>query len=175
MTPDDLNYIKRLLSTDIIKSPVLELGVDYEGNTCKELMKSADIEYFGTDIKPSKNVDFVVNFEEQAVEIERYFDDRKFGSVLVLNVLEHVFEPVRVLDNVFNILMKGGTAIIITPVVWPLHNYPLDCYRINPDFYEVYCEKKDYQLIYDKFEYIGFGKVKEFINQGHHMLPCPGK
>lgn len=175
MTPDDLDYIKGLLSTGIIKSPLLELGVGYEGKTCKELMKSAGIEYFGTDIKPGKNVDFVVNFEEQAEEIVKCFGEKKFGSALVLNVLEHVFEPVKVLDNVFNILRSGGTVIIITPVVWPLHNFPYDCYRFNPDFYEIYSKKRGYQILYEAFEYIGYGRVRDFMKEGIYQFPLPGR
>lgn len=177
MTPDDVKYIKKLLSSGLIQSPCLELGVAYGGENNKELISNAGIAYFGTDINSGIYVDYLVNFEDDTKVVENIFSGVDgFSSILVLNILEHTFDPIRVLDNVFNILRPGGTCIIITPTVWNLHNYPLDCWRINPNFYEEYCNKRDLKLIYEHFEYLGFGKVKNHLDAGgNYVLPKPSK
>lgn len=177
MTPDDVKYIKKLLSSGLIKSPCLELGVGYGGENNKELISNAGINYFGTDINSGICVDYLVDFEDEPEVIKKVFSDVDgFSSILVLNILEHTFAPIRVLDNVFNILRPGGTCIIITPTVWNLHNYPLDCWRINPNFYEEYCKRRNLELIYEYFEYLGFGQVKTHIDDcGNYRLPKPSK
>jgi SAM-dependent methyltransferase len=112
MTERDINFIKRILQLDIIKSPCLEIGTGVEGQNVKDLILQAGIEYFGADIIPGLSVDFVVNFES-AEEVKKCFDDRHFGSILILNVLEHVFDPIRDLDNAFSILKPGGIVSLL--------------------------------------------------------------
>ena len=175
MTPADVDYIKQLLALDIIKSPCLELGVGYGGEINKNLISKRGIEYYGTDIIEAKNVDFVVDFEATAELIKQAFIiPSSFETILCLNVLEHTFNPIKILDNIFSILNPGGTCVIITPTVWPLHSYPKDFWRINPDFYEEYCQRNNYLLLEDYFEYIGQGKIHNlYKNPDGYSLPSP--
>jgi SAM-dependent methyltransferase len=175
MVEDDVKYTERLLSLGLIQSPCLELGAGYDGPTCREVIQNSDLIYYGTDMIPGEHVDFVVNFEDP-VNVEKEFNSIQFNSILVLNVLEHTFDPIRVLDNVFSALASGGTCIIITPTVWSLHNYPFDCWRINPNFYEEYCKRRGLSLLPDTFEYIGFHNVKENLDiSGSYCLPKPSQ
>jgi hypothetical protein len=174
MTGSDLTYIDKLLNAGLINSPCLEMGVGYGGSNCKELIKGAGLTYFGTDMSPGKDVDFVANFEEPLETIKDKFTTASmFGSVLILNVLEHTFDPIRVLDNALALLQPKGTCIIITPTVWQLHDYPYDCWRINPNFYEQYCERRSLTLIREYFEYVGFHSVQESLINGTYSLPKP--
>jgi SAM-dependent methyltransferase len=68
-------------------------------------------------------------------------------------VLEHTFDPIRVLDNAATLLRPGGALVALTPSVWPLHNYPLDAWRILPNFYEEYAKRRGLDLLADYFEY----------------------
>jgi SAM-dependent methyltransferase len=175
MIKDDVDYISKILGADLIKSPCLELGVGYEGSTNRELIQNAGLTYFGTDMIQSDNVDFVVDFEN-GNQVAEKFNLIQFNSILVLNVLEHTFDPIRVLDNIVSILASGGTCIIITPTTWPLHNYPFDCWRINPDFYVEYCKRRNLHLLQENFEYIGFHNVKSNLDvSGAYCLPSPSQ
>src|SRR5712691_12744856 len=132
MVEADVDFIKRCLSAQVIQSPCLELGVGYGGANNRVLIQDAGIEYVGTDLVANESVDVCVDFEESSEKVETALGHGSYGSVLALNVLEHTFDPIRVLDNIINVLQPSGTCIIITPTVWPLHDYPFDCWRINP-------------------------------------------
>jgi len=176
MVKEDIEFLKKCIERGVIFSPVLELGVGYEGVNCKEIIEKAGFVYFGTDMHVGKYVDFIINFEESIVDIQKTLNYQKFGTILVFNVLEHVFNPIKVLDNVFEILKEGGTCVIITPVVWPLHGYPRDYWRINPDFYEEYARRRKLEIVYELFEYVGKHNVKENkISGKEYKLPAPAQ
>jgi len=141
MTIDDTQWMQRVLEESALEGPVLELGVGYGGNTCRELIESAKLRCFGTDLNKTQAVDFVADFE-RSEDMKAFSSTAPFGSVLVLNVLEHTFDPIRVLDNVISLLKPGGTCAVLTPSIWPLHDYPMDAWRILPNFYEEYARRR---------------------------------
>jgi SAM-dependent methyltransferase len=175
MIQNDLIFVEKLLKNGIITSPLLELGAGYGGETCRDLILENKVQYFGTDMQSGVGVDFVANFEDSPEQVKSVFTSiGEFSTILVLNVLEHTFDPIRVLDNVLELLKPGGICVIITPTLWPLHNYPYDCYRINHNFYEEYCRRRNLQLLTDYFEYIGFGKIKDLTDsQNNYQYPLP--
>lgn len=175
MTQDDILFIQKLLDKGVISSPCLELGTAYGGNTCRELLTEHGIDYYGTDMTSGENVDFIANFEESSEKLDLIFN-QKFSTILVLNVLEHTFDPIRVLDNIIHLLNPNGNCVFISPTVWPLHDCPFDCWRTNPNFYEEYCRRRNVTLVTDFFEYIGYGKIGEFVDsQGNYCYPKPYK
>ena len=48
-------------------------------------------------------------------------------------VLEHVRDPVKVMDEIYRVLRHGGYAHIVTPFCHPFHEYPRDYRRFTPD------------------------------------------
>jgi SAM-dependent methyltransferase len=171
MTPDDLIWIRKLLAEKKLEGPVLELGVGYGGATCRELIEGAGLRYFGTDLEKTPAVDFVADFE-RAGDMDVFSSAAPFGSVLVLNVLEHTFDPLRVLDNAVSLLKPGGRCAIVTPSIWPLHNYPMDTWRILPNLYEEYARRKGLLLDRGSFEYVGKGAVEKFRDgSGNYQYP----
>lgn len=177
MTADDVDYLQRILERGLVQSPCLELGVGYSGPSNKELLQSNGIDYVGTDMHAGASVDHVVDFEQTGEAVRRSFPaGLRFGSAIVFNVLEHTFDPIRVLDNVFEMLRPGGTCVVLTPTVWPLHDYPYDCWRINPNFYEQYAQRHGLDLLGDTLEYVGKGRVRESVDaEGRYVLPRPGR
>lgn len=53
-------------------------------------------------------------------------------TVLLVEVLEHVPDPLQILKEVFRILQKGGNVFITVPFIWNLHDVPYDQYRYTP-------------------------------------------
>ena len=103
-------------------------------------------------------MDFVADFE-RAEDMAVFDRTAPFGTILILNVLEHTFNPLQVLDNARALLKPGGALVVLTPAVWPLHNYPFDAWRILPDFYTEYARRRGMRLLAAHFEYVGFGDV----------------
>jgi SAM-dependent methyltransferase len=173
MTNDDTKWIQRLLSENILESPVLELGVGYGGNTCREIIEAAGLRYFGTDLEKTPAVDFVADFDRPE-DMKAFSPTAPFGSVLVLNVLEHTFDPIRILDNAISLLKPGGKCAVLTPSIWPLHNYPMDTWRILPNFYEEYARRRGLTLDKRFFDYAGQGAVERFRGpDGNYTFPPP--
>lgn len=60
-------------------------------------------------------------------------DDNTFDIVLSGQVMEHVSKIWVWLKELERITKPGGKIILISPVSWPYHEAPIDCWRIYPD------------------------------------------
>src|SRR5436309_2863556 len=107
MVGADLEYVRRLIADKRITDPVLELGVGHGGATSREEITAAGLAYFGTDLAAGSGVDYVADFEKPE-DMDVFRPIGPLGSVLILNVLEHTFDPIRVLDNAATLLRPGG-------------------------------------------------------------------
>ncbi|MBC8109638.1 MAG: class I SAM-dependent methyltransferase [Verrucomicrobia bacterium] len=173
MTPVDADYIASLIKKGILQNPVLELGGGYGGDTMREQVLAAGMDYLATDMFAAPGIDFVADFEKPET-VTPLKQNGGFGTVLVLNVLEHTFEPIKILDNCLSLLKPGGNLVIITPTIWGIHNYPIDCYRLLPDWYVKYAETRNCILQEDTFEFVGFGKVGAYRKtSGEYSFPPP--
>lgn len=172
MIEADLTWIQNLLLRKLIASPVLELGTGYGGRNCRETLVAAGLQHYGSDMAAGPGVDLVADFEK--AEDMQQFQALGLGSVLILNVLEHTFDPVRVLDHALSIVRPGGNLVLLTPAVWPLHDYPFDAFRLLPNFYEQYAKRRGLELEPDSFEFIGRGKVRDHRQpDGTYAFPRP--
>lgn len=52
------------------------------------------------------------------------FEDETFDTVLNIQVLEHVFEPIKMMSEISRVLKPNGTAIIFAPQTMDLHMAP---------------------------------------------------
>lgn len=57
------------------------------------------------------------------------FDDQRFDTVLLTDVLEHIARPGELLGEVARVLAPGGTAIVTVPFFYWVHEAPYDYYR----------------------------------------------
>ena len=75
------------------------------------------------------------------------------------------------LDTLFELLDVGGRVVLCTPTLWPLHSYPKDFWRINPDFYVEYSKRRGRRLLEDTFEYLGYHSVYQNKSEDCFNLP----
>ena len=66
--------------------------------------------------------------------------DGTFDVVLSGNVIEHVRRPWIWMQELARVCRPGGVVATITPVSWPYHEAPIDCYRIYPEGMRTLCE-----------------------------------
>ena len=79
-------------------------------------------------------------------------------SALLLDVLEHVFEVEAVLEDISRILKPGGTLLLTTPFIYPVHGKPYDFHRFS--FYALENHLARYNLrIIERAVMGGYGTV----------------
>jgi hypothetical protein len=96
-------------------------------HTYRELM-SPNWVYTGCDIAPGKNVDLV-----QLAPYRIREEDGLYDAVISGQCLEHVQAPWMLVREMARMLKPGGLLLITAPWNFPIHRYPLDCWRILPD------------------------------------------
>ncbi|MEX2354220.1 MAG: class I SAM-dependent methyltransferase [Gammaproteobacteria bacterium] len=57
------------------------------------------------------------------------FSDGCVDAVLLLDVLEHVQEPQKCLDEIHRVLVAGGKLVLAVPFMYPIHDAPHDYQR----------------------------------------------
>lgn len=77
----------------------------------------------GLDIRPGAGVRILG--DAQALGIR----DAAFDVVLCTEVLEHLPEPQKGIDEMFRVLRPGGTLILTTRFLFPIHDAPHDYFR----------------------------------------------
>ena len=60
-------------------------------------------------------------------------DLRSFDVVLSGQTFEHNPQFWRTLNEMSRVLSPDGVMVIIVPSTGPVHRYPVDCYRFQPD------------------------------------------
>jgi len=78
-----------------------------------------------SDIDPLRHPDVVDDI------VCSSFQDDFFDTIIIMEVLEHVADPVRAGKEIHRILKSGGRVILSVPFIFPLHDRPYDFYRFT--------------------------------------------
>lgn len=105
---------------------VLEVGSRDVNGSVKDLIVDKCKEYIGLDLIDGKNVDIV----DDAENISSRWPNETFDFVVCVETLEHVKNPIKIVQNMRNVLKHGGYMLITTPCIGhPQHDWPSDYYR----------------------------------------------
>lgn len=155
----DFTYLRDVIARGLVKAPVLEVGSrawqGQEGNAARAC-RDAGLAWEGTDIVAGEGVDFVLDI------LDRTAVDglgRQWATVLVFNLLEHVYDPITALDNAMALVAPGGPAVVVGPAVWQLHDYPKDFWRPMPDFFLEFARRNGYEVVPDVLTWTVAGKL----------------
>lgn len=92
--------------------------------------------YYNKYISDVVCVDWAESFHEskyldivQDLNLPLQLDDNQFDTALLSDVLEHIREPQKLLNEVFRVLKPGGKLILNVPFMYWLHEDPYDFYR----------------------------------------------
>lgn len=132
MMPAILDFMRRTKSELSIRTGrLVEVGsLDVNGSP-RSIFTDAD-PYVGIDLEMGPGVDVVCDGER----ITDYVPIRSADTVVCCETLEHTVRPWLVVDAMKAVLRPGGHLWISTPTFgFPLHRYPLDCYRFGEDAY----------------------------------------
>ncbi len=125
---------------------VLEVGSrDVGPGSIKPTFLTHYDNYVGLDMIEGAEVDIVLDAE---LLLDKYAKD-SFDCVVCVETLEHVKNPVKIVENMRAVLKPGGWMIITTPGTHhPEHGWPSDYYRyIGNTYRDIFFEG------YDNFKY----------------------
>lgn len=114
-------FIRRNIK-HIIDMKILEIGAGV-GYKVEKFFHISN-EYLKTDLVESEDI---LKLDITDVKLEPFYD-----VIVCINVLEHIFEYQKALDNIYNGLKKGGYLFLSIPLFYPLHMLPNDYWRYTP-------------------------------------------
>lgn len=113
----------------------------------KELEPLVD-SYIGVDHpKVSKLYKSDVKPEVLADAKKLPFQNNSFDIALLIQVLEHVDEPGKVIKEAARVLKPGGILIISVPFFYPLHDMPYDWGRYSPTALKSFIDQASLRLV----------------------------
>src|SRR4051794_11683336 len=137
---------------------VLEIGPDGDPSTYRKLT-GADIEWETAELadalmtgdfrQPTRDVDHTMESE-----YEIPVPDAAYDVVVAGQVIEHVRRIWEWLPELARVTKPGGKVILVSPISWPHHPSPYDCWRIYPDGMRALCEASGLEPVVCRFESI---------------------
>lgn len=82
--------------------------------------------YIGSDYLPGTGVDVLLDAHLLGVR------DRQVGSLLIMDTIEHVQDPLLALREVHRVLRPEGLLLLSSHMNFPIHNHPWDYWRFTP-------------------------------------------
>lgn len=84
--------------------------------------------YHGIDIRPNRNVEYVVPEFGDWTSIVPPMD-----VIVSANCIEHTQQPWTWINQLKSIVKPGGLICVCAPSQWRIHRHPMDCWRVLPD------------------------------------------
>lgn len=126
-------------------------GREHEQHLRKELLATGATLHT-CDFCEGPGVDFVADVTHLP------FEDGTYDIVLSMQVLEHVTDPQKVVQEMARVLKPGGQLFLTTPQSSPLHNLPWNFFNFT---------NLGLRLLYDK---AGLEVTKEVPQGGYYIL-----
>jgi SAM-dependent methyltransferase len=107
---------------------VLEIGPDANPSTYRRAVPIEQITWHTIDLYSAPHLDFTAT-DEYSFPVP----DASYDIVLSGQVVEHVRRVWLWMREVARVCKPGGVVITISPVNWPYHEAPIDCWRMYPE------------------------------------------
>ncbi len=120
-----------------------------KGNIHKHMFSSSKEKFIDADIKKLP------------------FDENTFDSVILTQVLEHIDEPFKALDEIKRVIKKDGILVLSVPFIYQAHATPYDFFRFSEFGLKKLCKDYNFEILeFHRQGYIGttiFSIINGFI------------
>lgn len=129
------SYLRQLLDQSLddhaplMAGRVVDLGGKKERRRGDFSPSNAGADWVYVNLDPDTNPDYLCDIK--AVPIE----DESVDVALCMGVLQAVDDPQACINEAHRILKTGGTYLLYTNLVYPVHRDPYDRFRFGPDGY----------------------------------------
>jgi|SRR5438094_2913921 len=143
---------------------VLEIGPDGRISSYQLFFRSEikcwrkSIQWDTVDVYQDPNLTYVA-VDEYSFPIS----DALYDIVLSGNVMEHIRKPWIWIKEVARVCKKEGLVITITPVSWPYHEAPIDCWRVYPEGMKALYEEAGLEVIESTFDSLEVSSYRRSI------------
>lgn len=147
----DLDLLLRtytFIPRKILRDTVRELGSQLDGKVLdvgcgsQQYRKFLNYEqYFGIEWSVDKRPPVVADVTQIP------FRDAAFDSALCTEVLEHLPEPGRCLDEIHRVVKPGGSVLVTAPMTVHTHSEPYDFYRYTEYGLRYLLEKHGFEVV----------------------------
>jgi SAM-dependent methyltransferase len=142
--PAVIDFARDVAENLPVTSPLLEVGARVaDGQHHFPSVRSifnADV-HISCDIQDGPGVDQIEDIHHLS------FEDGSVGTVVALETLEHVADPIRAVEEMYRVLQPGGVLAISSLMFFPIHAHPSDYWRFTPHAFELLLKPFESQLV----------------------------
>ena len=141
-------FVRVLVETLSLPQPIVEIGAlqvagqPYSADLRPLCAAAGYTDYIGCDVRPGLGVDRIEDVHHLS------FAADTIGTVLMLETLEHVKNPLQAMAEVWRVLQPGGLVVISSCMDFPVHEYPADYWRFAPQGFDLLLERFTPRRVY---------------------------
>lgn len=128
----------------LLAGKILDFGCG--GKPYKSLFVNAQ-QYIGVDYASEGHDHTNENIEFYYDGKTLPFEDNEFDNIFSSEVMEHVFNPLEIFQELHRVLKPGGKLLFSCPFVFPEHEVPVDFARYSQYALKYMLEEKGFQII----------------------------
>lgn len=154
---------------------VLEIGPSSYPSPFQKVVNDPSVQWDTIDFVDTSSIDDEA-FKNLTYQLKSPYDfpieDETYDIILSGQVMEHVDKIWTWMKELKRLSKKGGKIITISPVSWPYHEAPIDCWRIYPAAAEALADELGLEVKLATFESLEDAELRK---RDKKVLTIPGR